>query len=199
MITLASVVEGHGEVQALPVLIRRLADRFRPGVSVDAPTPFRLPRGKFRVVGELERAVAVASRKVTAGGGVLVLVDADDDCPVQFAAELRGRCEPAAAGCPVAFVAANREFEAWFLAALPSLSSHPDVLPLARHADDGESVRDAKGRLQRHMMAGVKYSETRHQPAFSALMDLDQAAGCRSFRKLMADVERLLVVQYPAG
>lgn len=195
MITLASVVEGHGEVQALPVLVRRLADRFRPGVAVDAPTPFRLPRGKFRVVGELERAVAVAARKVIAGGGVLILVDADDDCPVEFAAELRSRCEPAAGGGPAAFVVAQREFEAWFLASLPSLSSHPDVSPSARHAGDCESVRDAKGRLQGQMMPGVKYSETRHQPAFSALMDLDLAAGCRSFRKLMVDVEHLLAAE----
>lgn len=190
MITLATVVEGFGEVQALPVLLRRLAADLRPGVPVDVPTPFRLPRGRFAVTGELSRAVAVASQRVVEGG-VLVLADADDDCPATFGEQLRQRSEAVAQGRRVGVVLANREFEAWFLASLTSLSAHPDIDDGALDLDEPERVRDAKGRLQAHM-AAAKYSATRHQPAFAARMDLDSAASCRSFRKLRSEVEKLL-------
>lgn len=177
---------------ALPLLLRRLAQRGEPGRAVVTPTPFRLPRGKFSVPGELERAVAVASRRVVDRGGVVVLLDADDDCPVELAEGLRARCAAVSGAVPVAVVVAQREFEAWFLAALPSLGGHPDVTSAAAPAGP-EVVRDAKGRLQEQMPL-ARYSPTRHQPAFVALMDLEQAGTCRSFRKLRADVEALLDV-----
>lgn len=194
MKTLASVVEGHGEVLALPILLRRLAQDVDPGDVISAPTPWRLPRGRFRVPGELERALAVVSRRVTGQGGVIILLDSDDDCPVTLATELAHRAAGAAApGCPVAVVAVQREFEAWFLAALDSLGSHPDVTAGLPSVADAEAVRDAKGRLQ-DAMVSAKYSPTRHQPAFVAAMDLEQARACRSFRKFDKEVRALLGV-----
>jgi len=185
----ACVVEGHGEVQALPVLVRRLALAARPDARVIVPRPFRLPRGRFKAKGDLERAVAVVAQRVDRGG-VLVLADADDDCPVELADELRGRLA-GRVSCPVAVVLAVREYGAWFLASMSSLRNHPDVSSDAQDTDAPEQVRDAKGELSRRLSV-PKYSETRHQPAFSQHMDLDQASTCRSFRKLRAEVERLM-------
>jgi len=194
VITLASVVEGHGEVLALPLLMRRVAQAAAPALAITAPTPFRLPRGKFHSPGELERAVAVASRRVGDTGGVMVVLDADDDCPVELADALLPRASAAAVhACPVAVTVVQREFEAWFLAALPSLGHHADVVPGLQALPDAEEVRDAKGRLQ-IAMPEVKYSPTRHRPAFVAAMDLQQARACRSFLKFEREVKAMLGV-----
>jgi hypothetical protein len=57
---------------------------------------------------------------------------------------------------------------------------------------DPEAIRDAKGWLGERMPPHG-YSATLDQPAFSALIDLDQAAGARSFEKLHREVRRLLL------
>lgn len=106
MRTLASIVEGHGEVLTLPPLLRRIAQDLASGSPLSAPTPWRLPRGRFRIAGELERAVAVVSRRVIGEGGVIILLDSDKECPVALAAELGQRAAGAVApGCPVSVVA----------------------------------------------------------------------------------------------
>lgn len=79
-VTIVSVVEGDGEVRALPKLLYRLAREV--GVaSLRVPAPMRVPRGKLTTQGGIERAVGAAAQRVGAAGGVLVLLDADDDCP----------------------------------------------------------------------------------------------------------------------
>ena len=194
MITIATVVEGHGEVLALPLLLRRLVHSFAPEQQVVVPPPFRLPRGKFAAPGDLERAVKVVSRRVDSGG-VLVLADADDDCPVDLARAIDARLS-GTVPCPVRTVLANREYEAWFLASMRSLRVHRDVKPDAEPHPDPETVRNAKGVVAERLLA-AKYSETRHQPAFTELLDLQEASACRSFRKLSVEVARL--VEGPGG
>ncbi len=75
------IVEGHGEVRAVPVLIRRVARTL--GVPVDIPHPIRIPGSKLAQQGELERAVELASRTIGGRGAILVLRDSDDDCPAE--------------------------------------------------------------------------------------------------------------------
>lgn len=195
MITLASIVEGHGEVAAVPLLLRRIVEAALPGSSLITPTPFRLPRGKFGDAHEVGWAVAVASRRVSGTGGLVILLDADDECPVALAANVHERVAKAAQ-CPVSVIAVVREFEAWFLASLPSLGSHPDITAGLPVGLDAEQVRDAKGRLQGAFASG-KYSPTRHQPAFAAAMALDEARACRSFRKLEKEVRVLIGAPSP--
>ena len=47
---------------------------------------------------------------------ILVLLDADKDCPRELGIELARRACAAAIGLPVAVVCAKREYENWFLA-----------------------------------------------------------------------------------
>jgi len=57
---LVAIVEGHGELQAVPILLRRLAEILVPDRYVEVPTPIRVKRD--RLIGspaELERAVAI--------------------------------------------------------------------------------------------------------------------------------------------
>ena len=55
-------------------------------------------------------------------GGVLVLLDADDDCPAALGPALLERARAARSDVPISVVLANREFEAWFIAAAESLA-----------------------------------------------------------------------------
>jgi hypothetical protein len=123
---------------------------------------------------------------------VLVLLDADDDCPAQLGPRLltwAGR-----GNLPVSVVLAKVEFEAWFLAAAASIAGHRGLCePLVPPADP-EAVHDAKGWLSRNMLEGRRYSETLDQPALAAMFDLDQARRADSFDKFHREVRRLLGV-----
>jgi hypothetical protein len=145
---------------------------------------------------ELAKAVRTVSARVQGRGGVLVLRDGDGDgddkdvdCPVQLA----GMLQPAQGLVPVEVqvVIAYREYESWFLAAADSLRAHPDVRDDAVAPANPEGKRDAKRELEKLMLES--YKETRHQPKFSALMDLEVAArNSRSFRRLVHAVEVLV-------
>jgi antitoxin (DNA-binding transcriptional repressor) of toxin-antitoxin stability system len=162
----ALVVEGHGEVQALPLLVRRiLAER---GHTATVTKPHRIQRS--RMLSELRRAVSLHRARVGEDGLVLIVFDADD-CDAGVAAG--GALDVAADGHPVAVCVAVREYEAWFLSALESLASHRAVCDDAAYEEDPELRRGAKEQLRDRMTE--PYRETIHQPAFSQLMDLTVA------------------------
>src|SRR6266545_5835080 len=72
-----------------------------------------------------------------------------------------------------AVVIANREKEAWYLAAIESLRGSRGIPEDALTPADPEAIRGAKGWLARAM--GRSYSEVTDQPALSARFDLDLA------------------------
>ena len=87
----------------------------------------------------------------------------------------------------ISVVLANREYEAWFLAAAQSLHGQRGFAFNPRDAVDPEAPRDAKGWIKARMEGGA-YGETTDQPAFTARMDLRQAYDhSRSFRKLCSE------------
>ena len=47
MISVASIVEGDGEVAALPILLRRLAHEMDPVTQINPLPPIRVRRDKF--------------------------------------------------------------------------------------------------------------------------------------------------------
>ena len=64
MTTVAVIVEGYGEVAAVPILIRRLAAAVAPDTALAVRTPIRVQRDRFlRKAGELERYVQLAHTK----------------------------------------------------------------------------------------------------------------------------------------
>lgn len=121
--------------------------------------------------------------------GVLVLLDADDDCPRDLAHTV-GNALGNRWGPGAEVVAANREYEAWFLAGIESLRGHPSIRADASYPDDPEQPRGAKERLK--AMMTESYRETVHQVAFSAMVDLTAVyERSRSFRRLCSAVEAL--------
>jgi hypothetical protein len=190
------IVEGHGEVPAVPVLLRRLAFEEFGNYGLKVLRPFRLPRGKIVAENELEKAIELGARKLADEGGagaVFILLDADDDCPALLGPSLLHRAITAKRELPSSVVIAKSEYESWFLAAANSLrgsnSFRDDALP----PREPELMRDAKGFLERELcLGGAKYSETVDQVSLTAAMNFAEARACPSFDKLYRDMERLL-------
>jgi hypothetical protein len=171
------VVEGHGEVEAAPILVRRVLEREDPASQVITPRPVRVGRNKVVKPHELERAVSLAYASTEGEGGVVVLIDADDDCPATLGPSLLLRARSAARGLfPVGVVVAAMECESWFISVAESIAGRrglrPDIATPPNHA----TIRDAKRWLSEHMVNPKgRYSETLDQPALAAVMDLDNA------------------------
>ena len=183
------IVEGLSEVQAVPVLLRRLLSRFERE-DIQIARPFRVSRLKVVRPGELERAILQGSRDRKNIAALLVLLDADDDDPASLEAHLLERCR-AATVLPAAVVAAQREFESWLLGAKESFRGFRGIRPDASAPPDPESIRGAKERLSRNMTAR-SYVEVDDQPAFAERLDLDLAfQRCASLRRLADEVGRL--------
>ena len=92
MANIFSIVEGHGEVKALPILLRRLGAEVIGLHAIKCFPPYRLARNKLLKEDELSRALAFAHNKPRATVGkklILILMDADDACPVQMVDILR--------------------------------------------------------------------------------------------------------------
>ena len=188
---IAPIVEGHGEVSAVREIVTRIGLELLGGTWIDVAQPFRLDSGKMRKPDELAKAIRFAAARIQGPGGVLVLRDGDDadvDCPVQLAEMLRPRQNLVPVG--VEIVVAYQEYESWFLAAADSLRAHPDVRNDAVASANPEGRRGAKRELEKLMLES--YKETRHQPKFSALIDLTTASkNSRSFRRMVHAVETL--------
>jgi hypothetical protein len=188
---IVSIVEGDGEVAALPLLLRRLADWRNPEIFPDVPAPIRVRRDRFiNREDEFRRHLLLAAAKAGDEGWVLILLDSDDDCAVQASRQLLGRAQRVIPHRRVSVVMAVREYEAWFIAAADSLNGCRGFSFEAGQPVAAEVPRDAKGWLKERI-AGRTYGETIDQPAFTAVMDLEQAhANSRSFRKLCAEWDR---------
>ena len=193
MVAIASIVEGKGEVSAVPILLRRIASQVSPNVFVKSLPPIRVQRNRIMKEGEVEKTVDLAARKRGPGhGGILTLLDADDDCPKQLADEMLRRARTARADQRIRVVLAKREYEAWFLAAARSIAGYREIDKSTTPPAEPESIRGAKEWLGRCMPANRTYSPTRDQPALTEIFDMDAARSAPSFDKLWRDVKYLL-------
>jgi hypothetical protein len=187
----AAIVEGDGEVAALPVLLRRVGEWRTPAAYTQILPPIRVHRDRFlNRDDEFRRFLLLAAAKCGDDGWILILLDADDDCPMELAETILERAKQLVPHRRLSVVLPNREFEAWFIAAAESLIGCRGFSLDPTEDIDAEAPRDAKGWIKAHM-ASRSYGETTDQPAFSARINLEQAFGkSRSFRKLCAEWDR---------
>ena len=192
LLNLGCIVEGHGDVQAVPVLLRRLQQEYDPQLYLDILRPFRAGRYKLMKPGELEAKIESLARRLRMPRAILILIDAEDDCPKELAPELLARARKARSDIPIGVVLAKREFEAWFLAAIESLSGRRGLRENLASVEHPESVGGAKECLTRNMSGSRSYSETLDQPALAAVFDIELARKrSDSFDKCCREVQRL--------
>jgi hypothetical protein len=193
------IVEGHSEVESLPILLRRMLSE-RGVFTVEIRRPIRI--GRYRIVkpGELERAVKLAARQPNCRA-ILVLLDADNDCPAQLGPDLLKRAQAARPDVRCWVVLAKAELETWFVGSVESLRGHCGIRQEASSPPAPEEIRGAKEWLGQQMPRERRYLEVDDQPALADCFDLAQARqACDSFDKLVRTFEDILAyVQDAAG
>jgi hypothetical protein len=163
---LGLVVEGRGEVQAVPLLLRRrLADRGVFEDLIGRPVPCNGRENALKPKG-LEGKVAVAAVRPGCRC-VLVLLDGEGDPVCELGPELLRRARDAAIGKEVAVCLADAKYEDWLVASAESL----DVVGL-RYNPDRDSVKALKEALH-----PSKYVKPSWQPRLTNGLDFEVASG----------------------
>ena len=192
---LAPIVEGDGEQQALLPLIHNVIASSRIDIWPKIMPPYKIPRGTMiNRTEEFKRRTAVAARDGGPNARMLVLLDADEDCPVDIGPTL---LQHVAARLPDRIISVNVadwEYESWFIASAESIAYR---LGIDTNIDVPPNIEEfgakAKGWLEQHLLVGGKYRETVHQASFSSLMDVPLARHrSQSFDRFCSEVERLL-------
>jgi hypothetical protein len=183
----ALIVEGDGEVKALPLIWRFVC----PSVPLIG-APYRLAKSKALdhagnvKAKEWERAFQLLHSK--GATCVLVVMDADDMCPKQQAPIIKNNLQSLSLpiGLKLGFCLAEPEYEGWFLAGANflDLGDPPTSLP-----------RDCKGEVKERL--GRRYSPIVDQPSLTSklLPHLKVvAARSSSLDKLIREIDSLCKV-----
>ena len=203
MPVIVPIVEGDGDAVALPNLLTRiLAEKYGRGDVLVAQGRQGVVKanGRQNLERKLDRFLGHAQNRPGCAA-VLIVVDADDDCPAELAARLRERCHDIGTRCPVEIVCACRSYEAWLLASLETIRGSYGIPDAAALPADADGIPDPKRWLTDQMPAGQVYKPTTHQPSLSSAIDPFLAhRNSRSFRRLCHALEQLVAaMDSPAG
>ena len=184
---------------------RRRRRRSEGGAGT-APTDRRgsgAARGARRSAADSRAARAISQRERTGrlrelgcesrrpGGRILVLLDANGDCPAELGATLLQRARAARPDLLIEVVLAKCEYESWFIAAADSLRGTRGISSAANVPPDPESIRGAKEWLRARMSG--PYSPTADQAALTARFDMTAARRrAPSFDKMWRAVSVLM-------
>jgi hypothetical protein len=188
------IVEGPGEVAAVPVLINGILRSLGEHTVFVAAPKNAHGKGNLTKPGGLERFVELAELERDCGA-VLILVDSDDECPVELARAFVGRLQQRGVARPTVVVCAARAYETWLIAGNDEVvrkiaSAHPSV---ERAIDDVDSIRGPKGKIDATFPSGTAYRETIDQESMTRSLDLDLALQrSRSFRRLHTAIQEAL-------
>jgi hypothetical protein len=203
----APVVEGQTEQGCVERLLQRTWSQVlgRPE-RLQVLEPFRRPRGQLvQANGEaLTKAVQEAylklrakiKRETDARSMVLILIDAEDDCPATLAPRLLAVVRAALpADAVTACVIAKRMLENWMVAGastLAGVNGLPDPLPVRDQFEERSGVAWL-GEQLRSRNSARKYKKTVDAEAFVRGMDLQECrANSPSFDKLCRDLGTFL-------
>ncbi len=194
-LSIVAVVEGPGEVEAAPGLIRRILWERLGRYDIPRISAIRAS-GKLDLVNNLERRLGIAISQEP--DAILVLVDADDECPVEAVGSLVDRVSALNLGVPVAMVYAKSEYETWFIGSLSEgtgdgIRARLNIASSVNAPENFEDIRGAKEWLRGRMPRNQGYTETSDQADLTHHIDMDLVYGrSRSFRRLCHAVEELV-------
>ena len=188
------VVEGQGDRCSVPGLLYRVLQHFdRDDIQVRKP---KTAKGKGNLLRDYEKYVRYAAMEPGCAG-ILVLLDADDQCPVEEVHKLTERTKALNLQQSVRIVYANREYETWILANIDSeqgegIRARLGIDGSASYQGDVDSIH-AKSWLKGKMPRGRSYKETSDQRSLTAFIDIEHTRRrSRSFRRFCHAVEELV-------
>lgn len=175
------IVEGHGEVEAIPALIHRIAASVNAQGRVRINAPIRVKSGSYLNDPEyFRRYTALAAAKASQNGGtVVIILDCEDQCPVKLSETIVSKAQQSRPDVEHFITLAVREFESWFLIAAASLRGVCGLPAELSAPADPENIRNAKGWLSQQMIGA--YDPVIHQLQLCRIIDLDQARASASF------------------
>ena len=187
------IVEGHGDVDAVPLLLRRLLKE--AGVfNIDVGRPIRRSQSELHTQTGIQKAVRLALLQPECAA-IFFLFDSEDSCPKELAPKILEWARQVAGNRPCSVVLAYREYETWFLAAIESLRGICGIQDNAMLLPNYESRRGAKEALEEYMPRNRSYHETVDQARLTAQFDLALVyRRSRSFRKLVKSVGDVMTV-----
>jgi hypothetical protein len=186
------IVEGPGEIDAVPILLRRLLlERQNYDVTIQSPINAH-GLGNLTTEKGLEKFLTLALKRPSCSG-ILIMVDADVDCAKQIAEELAGRARNHNPHVATVIVAAKYRYENWFLASTETLGGKRGLAADLPIVTEPERIPDAKRWITNHKSQGRTYKETLDQAPLSQLIDIKLVSQrSRSFRRLVHAVDELL-------
>lgn len=212
MYKIQPIVEGPGDVSAVPVLLRRILGESLGIQQWQVLKPIKTEGcGNMTKPGGIERFV-LRAQKEPGCSAVVIIIDGDaaeklpqnqrlrDDCPPAFARWFSHRIQTIAPQIPVVVIVVQREYEAWFLASMETIAGRrKNGMPGLRdnvHCDgDPENYPDPKAWINARLSRGYSYSETRDQENLTKLINLQIVrTRSRSFRRLIHAVEEIVVM-----
>jgi hypothetical protein len=176
------VVEGRGEIQALPLLLRKwLRERGDFRDILGKPVPCNGRANALKLNG-IEGKVAVAAARPGCRA-VLVVLDGEGDAVCRLGPKLLVRSRTVAGGKPVAIALADVKYESWLIASTETL----DVSGLKYSA-----TRDPVSALEKALLPS-KYIKPVWQPRLTQRIDFGLALPrSRSLKRFLARFDKLL-------
>ena len=196
MKTLLPIVEGHGDIQAVPVLIRRILEHHK---HFDVAVLLPHKRGDLPKIKEnFDNCFKMAIKENAA---IIWIIDFDCatcDCVAEEAAHLYQKANTIHAGWPFKVAFMVKEFETLFLSEPDATRSVLKEIPkTTAFPEHPETIRGAKEWLSRAMPSGYAYKETVHQAKLAAAVDFDcLRESSASYRHLEKSI--LSLVENPA-
>lgn len=185
------IVEGDGEVPAVPSLLRRiLRESLRYDVQIARPKNAN-GRGNLTKEGGLERFIKYAWKEPDCAV-ILILIDAENECHIDVARKLSKRVEVMGIRLPFVILVANHMYETWFLASIETIAGHLGLPADLQPPADVEAIGNPKAWINQQFPPGRAYKETQDQDAMTHLLDIDLARRSRSFRRFLHAVEEAL-------
>ena len=184
---LLPIVEGPGDASAAGHLLRKiLAAQDIYDIEVIRPYKagefFKVRKAFANLVRQLEKEEAL----------LLVLIDCDDGCAKDRAAELKALVPDDLKHVPIEIAFIVKEFESLFLCDPNTTRRHLEMADDVEFPDSPEEIRGAKAWLSRGMAEGRAYKETTDQEQLAARLDLDVVRPkSRSLRHLESAIRRL--------
>jgi len=191
MPTIVTIAEGDGEVEAAPLLVRRLLHEVLQRFELGVPAA-KNAHGRENLIKEdgVERFVKYALHEPDAAA-VVVVLDAEQDAACALACQLRARIQALNPRVPVAVVCADVQYESWFVDSIETLAGHCGLAENAIRPD--RPPPNPKRWLCDLMPSARAYKETRDQAPLTARLDFSLLAErSRSFRRMRHAVEELV-------